>query len=186
MQNDWEILDDYEWVRYWFVWLRIFNNFVNMVIWTFWTLSFFYTLWLFFFTKEMHFLSYYVFMYMMIVNVLGLMFLDEYLYVSAERKREEERRIRINKIRWDHHVHSVKVRTEKFIDKLRLYPSIKEFVIASKRKFHPIQMMALLERERIKVVKQRLRELRKKEALEREKKAKMREVQEEIEIEENL
>jgi hypothetical protein len=98
MENDWEIFDNVEWVNKWFVWLRIFNNFVNMVIWTFWTCSLFYTLWLFFFTTEMHFLSYYIFIYSMYLNVIGLSFLDEYLYFLDRYLRDEQRRIRIEKI----------------------------------------------------------------------------------------
>lgn len=158
MENDWEILDDYEWVRYWFVWLRIFNNFVNMVIWTFWTISLFYTLWIFFFTREMNFLGYYVFIYSMFLNAFALVYLDDYLYFSAERNREEERRIRIEKMRYNDHLYAVLQRTEKLIDRIKLYPEIKRFVNSSNRKFTTIQIMALLARERNRAVARLLRE----------------------------
>lgn len=157
MENEWEILDDFEWVRYWFVWLRIFNNFVNMVIWTFWTLSIFYTFWLFLFTKEMHFLSYYIFLYSLYVNVFALVFLDDHLYFSAERNRAEERRIRIEKARANDHLHAVLQRTQKLIDRVKLYPRFKEFVKAQKREgssIHPVQLMAFLARERRRAVDQ--------------------------------
>ena len=99
MENDWEILDNYEWVSKWFVWLRIFNNLINMIIWTFWTCSFLYTVWLFFLTKQMNFLGYYVFLYSMYLNVFGLVFLDDYLYFLDRYLRDEQRRIRIEKLR---------------------------------------------------------------------------------------
>lgn len=168
MENDWEILDDYEWVREWFVWLRIFNNFVNMVIWTFWTISLFYTFWLFLFSKEMHFLSYYIFIYSMFVNVFALVYLDDYLYFSARNKRDEERRIRIEKARLNDHLHAVKVRTQKLIDRIKLYPSIKEFVLSSKRQFTPIQIMALLAREKRRAMAKKQQELEELEALKNE------------------
>lgn len=170
MENEWEILDDYEWVSDWFVWLKRLNDFVNTVIYTFWTIIMLYTFWLFWWTKEMNFLGYYVFLYSLTVQAIGLAFFDDYLYFSAERKREEERRIRIEKAILNDHLYSVRVRTEKLIDKLRLYPSISEYVIASKRTFSPIQIMALLERERLKIVKQRLREMQEEKERERQKK----------------
>lgn len=163
MENDWEIFDDVEWVRYWFVWLRIFNNFVNMVIWTFWTLSISYTLWLFFFTREMHFLSYYVFIYMMYVNVFALVFLDDYLYFSAEERRENERSIRIAESEANDELYAATVRTEKLLEKLKLYPNIRKQFLAAKRRnktYTPIQVMALLAKERKKALRDREQELK--------------------------
>lgn len=132
MENDWEILDNYEWVSKWFVWLRIFNNLINMIIWTFWTCSFLYTVWLFFLTKQMNFLGYYVFLYSMYLNVFGLVFLDDYLYFLDRYLRDEQRRIRIEKLRKeDERIQTelerpeVILRAKRFVKRVRKYPSLR-------------------------------------------------------------
>lgn len=99
MENDWEFFDQFEWVSKWFVWLRIFNNFVNMVIWTFWTCMVCYTFWVFFLTKQMNYIGYYVFLYSLSLNVYAVIYLDDYLYFSDRERRDRERRIRIQKIK---------------------------------------------------------------------------------------
>lgn len=99
MQNDWEFFDNFEWVAKWFIWLRIFNNFVNMVIWSFWTWAFFSAVWVFFLERQINFLGYYVFLYSLNVTAFFLVYLDEYLYHLDRFLRDEQRRIRIERFR---------------------------------------------------------------------------------------
>lgn len=157
MENDWEIFDEYEWVNTWFTPLRKLNDFVNTVIWIFWTIIMLYTFHLFWCTKEMNFLGYYVFLYSLNAQAIGLAFFDDYLYFSAERKRHEERRVRIEKLRLNDHMYAVKVRTEELIAKLRLYPNIAKYVNAEKKKrpFSFYQILALLELEKMKAAEQK-------------------------------
>ena len=152
MENDWEILDNYEWVAKSFVWLRIFNNFINMVIWTFWTCSLLYTLWIFMFTKQMNFLGYYVFIYSMYLNVFGLVFLDDYLYRLDRYLRDEQRRIRIAKIRKEEQRvqtelerPQVIVRAKRLAKRIRKYPNLIPFVKA--KNFDLKKILFLLECE---------------------------------------
>jgi len=147
MENDWEIFDEYEWVNTWFTPLRKLNDFVNTVIWVFWTIIMLYTFHLFWCTKEMNFLGYYVFLYSLNAQAIGLAFFDDYLYFSAERKRHEERRVRIEKLRLNDHMYAVKVRTEELIAKLRLYPNIAKYFNAEKKKrpFTFYQILELIE-----------------------------------------
>jgi hypothetical protein len=70
-----------------------------MVIWTFWTCIVFYTFWIFFLTKEMNYIGYYVFLYSLSLNVYAVIYLDDYLYFSDRERRDRERRIRIQKIK---------------------------------------------------------------------------------------
>ena len=129
------IFDKFEWVRKWFVWLRIFNNFVNMVIWTFWTCSFGYTCWIFFWTGDMPFLGYYVFIYSMYLNVFGLVFLHDYLYFLDRYIRDEQRRIRIEKIEREEERLQTKAerkevirRAKELVREIRRYPRLKPWM----------------------------------------------------------
>lgn len=98
MENDFYVLDDFEWVKKWFVWLRFFNDLFNLVLWTIWTFFFFYTFWLFFFTREMNFLGYYVFIYSMYLNVFAVWKLHAFLYQFDRDVRDAIRAVRIDKI----------------------------------------------------------------------------------------
>lgn len=156
MENDWEIFDNVEWVNKWFVWLRIFNNFVNMVIWTFWTCSIGYTFWLFFWTGEMPFLGYYVFIYSMYLNVFGLVFLDDYLYFLDRYIRDEQRRIRIEKIereeeriKTESEREEVIRRAKELVDDIHRYPRLKPLMdILMENNAHPLTIMFFLKLEK--------------------------------------
>jgi hypothetical protein len=142
MENDWEIFDKVKWVKKYFVWLRIFNNFVNMIIYTFWTLSALATCWLFFFTKEMDFYCYVMFLYSLGYTGFFMVCLDDKLYFLDRYLRDEGRRFRIEKLeaaeeqmKIDAELKEVTFVAKEFSKRARKYPELVDFIQREKPPF---------------------------------------------------
>lgn len=97
-KNFFDEWDEKEWIRKWFKTLRLLNNLFNLILWTFWTISLFYTLWFFCFNRNKHVLDYFLFYTSMYLNVFFVAFFENYLYFYEEARLEEERRVRISGI----------------------------------------------------------------------------------------
>lgn len=97
-KNFFDEWDEKEWIRKWFKWLRLLNNLFNLILWTFWTISLFYTLWFFCLNRNKHLLDYFLFYSSMYLNVFFVAFFENYLYFYEEARLEEERRVRISGI----------------------------------------------------------------------------------------
>jgi hypothetical protein len=97
-KNFFDEWDEKEWIRKWFKTLRLLNNLFNLILWTFWTISLFYTLWFFCLNRNKHVLDYFLFYTSMYLNVFFVAFFENYLYFYEEARLEEERRVRITGI----------------------------------------------------------------------------------------
>lgn len=97
-KNFFDEWDEKEWIRKWFKTLRLLNNLFNLILWTFWTISLFYTLWFFCLNRNKQLLDYFLFYTSMYLNVFFVAFFENYLYFYEEARLEEERRVRITGI----------------------------------------------------------------------------------------